>query len=100
MILTLGPTRPGAPASPGTPCGGGKKELGVRPGGCWGSCSPPLQPGDAWEEGKMGPYLISGFAALSGGTWWPGQPLGGESSGVSTAATRPPGTGARGHPRA
>lgn len=41
----------------------------------------------------MGPHLISGFAALSRGTWWPGQPLGGESSGISTAATRPPETG-------
>lgn len=37
----------------------------------------------------MGPHLISGFAALSRGTWWPGQPLGGESSSISTAAARP-----------
>lgn len=41
VTLTLGPTRPGAPASPGTPCGGGKTEWGVSPGGCRGSC-PPL----------------------------------------------------------
>lgn len=41
--LTLGPTRPGAPASPGTPCRGGR-ELGFSHGGCGGGPEPHFAP--------------------------------------------------------
>lgn len=91
-ILTLGPTRPGAPASPGTPCGDGGRAGGQHWGG-QGALSPRVQPGGDGEEGGRGPHLVSGFAALSGGTWWPGQPLGGQAAvlgGVPTSITPTP----------
>lgn len=53
MILTLGPTRPGAPASPGTPCGEGKKSWGSGLGAAGGP-DPPFAARRCLGRGKNG----------------------------------------------
>lgn len=51
VMLTLGPTRPGAPASPGTPCSGGKKSQGSVLGAAGGP-DPPFAAGGCLGGGK------------------------------------------------